>query len=223
VRPPGRATPVRANPSRGGRAGCDPPFVRQTKERRPISTRIRVKPGAQPERWPRASTRPRWPVDAKNLLKNGEGFFSTRQHAAAAGWAGVPIAGAPGATRVEAPGPPWKSLNAAKTASARSKSKPRNPLNPAVQAGFRRTASRRAEPLPTLSHAKQTPARSDNAANSDNSNQRQQQPTTTATSDNSNQRQQQTATTTHPLKRRHPAAAPASAPAWTRTTPCTPG
>jgi len=48
-------------------------------------------------------------------------------------------------------------------ASARKKSKLRNPLNPAVQAGFRRTASRRAEPLPTLSHAKQTPARSDNS------------------------------------------------------------
>ena len=55
-------------------------------------------------------------------------------------------------------------------ASARSKSKLRNPLNPAVQAGFRRTASRRAEPLPTLSHAKQTPARSANSDNSDNSN-----------------------------------------------------
>ena len=35
-------------------------------------------------------------------------------------------------------------------ASARTKSKPRNPLNPAVQAGFRRTASRRAEPQPGL-------------------------------------------------------------------------
>jgi len=128
---------------------------------------VRVKPGAPPMRWPRASTRPRWPVDAKTPFKEMRMFFSTRCDAGAAGWAGVPIAGAPGATRVQAPGPPWKRLNAAKTASARKKSKLRNPLNPAVQAGFRRTASRRAEPLPTLSHEKQTPARSDNADNSD--------------------------------------------------------
>jgi hypothetical protein len=54
------------------------------------------------------------------------------------------------------------------TASARGQSKPRNPLNPAVQAGFRRTASRRAEPLPTLSHAQRRPARSDNGNNGNN-------------------------------------------------------
>jgi|GEM_PF-2531883 len=46
------------------------------------------------------------------------------------------------------------------TASARKKSKLRNPLNPAVQAGFRRTASRRAEPQPGLPLASRPHARS---------------------------------------------------------------
>jgi hypothetical protein len=44
------------------------------------------------------------------------------------------------------------------TASARNSSKLGNPLNPAVQAGFRRTASRRAEPQPSLSQARRGPA-----------------------------------------------------------------
>ena len=35
---------------------------------------VRVRPAALPKRWPRASTRPRWPVDAKTILKNGECF-----------------------------------------------------------------------------------------------------------------------------------------------------
>jgi hypothetical protein len=33
--------------------------------------KVRVKPGAVCRRWPRASTRPRWAVDAKTPLKNG--------------------------------------------------------------------------------------------------------------------------------------------------------
>jgi len=83
-------------------------------------------------------------------------------------WAGVPIAGATGATRVEAPGPPWTRLNAARPrARGASRSYGTRWIRP-FQAGSRRTASRRAEPLPTLSHAQQRPARSDNNDNSDN-------------------------------------------------------
>ena len=36
---------------------------------------VRVKPGAPPERWPRASSRPRWPDDAKTPFKNYNAEF----------------------------------------------------------------------------------------------------------------------------------------------------
>jgi hypothetical protein len=36
---------------------------------------VRVKPVAPPERWPRASTRPRWPVDAPITLKKANVFL----------------------------------------------------------------------------------------------------------------------------------------------------
>ena len=55
----------RLHPSREGTLAC--------------RSAIRVKAGEPTERWPRASSRPRWPDDAKNPHKNGDGFFSTRQ------------------------------------------------------------------------------------------------------------------------------------------------
>jgi len=91
---------------------------------------VRVKFCALPEHRPRASTRPRWPVDAKPSLQTRECLPSTRRNVGAAGWAGAPIAGAPGATRVEVPGPPVTPIERGPTASARRKSKPRNPRNP---------------------------------------------------------------------------------------------
>jgi len=56
--------------------GYSPSAQRQAPARRPsregapaLRPAIRVKPVALPRRWPRASTRPRWPVDAKSLSK----------------------------------------------------------------------------------------------------------------------------------------------------------
>ena len=43
---------------------------------------VRVKPGGLPSGRPRALTRPRWPVNAKTLLKKHGCLFSTRQGAA---------------------------------------------------------------------------------------------------------------------------------------------
>ena len=42
---------------------------------------VRVKPGAQCQRWPRALTRPRWPVSAKNLIKIDDAVFVPTAHA----------------------------------------------------------------------------------------------------------------------------------------------
>ena len=128
----------------------------------------------------------------QNLLQNPRMFSSTRQGVGAAGWAGAPIAGATGATRAEAPGPPIKPVERGPTASARRSSKPRSTLNPrrsgripthgkpesgaparpaayaaltsAKRQHAERTASRRAEPLPDLPRAPRWPARSDNTS-----------------------------------------------------------
>jgi len=56
-------------------------IVEHDEGRWPAGARVRVKPGGAPGRWPRASTRPRWPVDAKNPFQNRECFFSTLSHA----------------------------------------------------------------------------------------------------------------------------------------------
>ena len=49
---------------------------------------VRVKPGALSERWPRASSRPRWPDDAPILIKNTEAAFvpTSNQAASEGGW-----------------------------------------------------------------------------------------------------------------------------------------
>ena len=65
------------------RAHAVPVRTPQASHRRPSregtpTTRpdVRVKPGAPPIGWPRASTRPRWPVDAKDNFQNC-GCFSS--------------------------------------------------------------------------------------------------------------------------------------------------
>jgi hypothetical protein len=50
---------------------------------------VRVKPGPLPERWPRASTRPRWPVDAPITLKKSECLSSPAQVLARRGGRGL--------------------------------------------------------------------------------------------------------------------------------------
>jgi len=80
------------------RANAAPKALRKRPSREVASTsrsEVRVRPGAPPGRWPRASTRPRWPVDAKAKSKNQRMFFFTRQGADATGWAGAWIAGSP--------------------------------------------------------------------------------------------------------------------------------
>ena len=49
---------------------------------------IRVKPGTPPKRWPRASARPRWPVDAKAPSKKSANVFLQRLTR----WPGLPPA-----------------------------------------------------------------------------------------------------------------------------------
>ena len=67
--------------------------ARRAREGTPASRPdVRVKPVAVPERWPRASSRPRWPDDAKQHLETAN-VFSTRRDATAAGWAGACFAG----------------------------------------------------------------------------------------------------------------------------------
>ena len=122
--------------------------VRRSREGAPAPRPVvRVRPVAPPERRPRASTRPRWPVDAKAPHKTANVFIHrlTRRRGRV-GW---------GFDRRRDRRDAAGSLRSANhriergpLVSARTKSKLRNPLNPAVQAGFRRTASRRAEPLP---------------------------------------------------------------------------
>jgi hypothetical protein len=86
-----------------------------------------------------------------------------------------------------------------------------NPGNPAVQAGFRRTASRRAEPLPTLSQAQRKPARSDTSDNSDNSNSADSTDSTDSTDNtNSAHSTDNTDNTNNTVSCRHPALANAA-------------
>ena len=133
---------------------------RPRRSRRPLRSR-------RPRQTRRPANRPAAGIGAASMARRCQQpfifwgwFFSTRQADGAAGKAGGRIAGATGATRVEASGPPTPPFERGPTASARCTSKPRNPRNPAVQAGFRRTASRRAEPLPSLTPARQPLARS---------------------------------------------------------------
>src|SRR5689334_20574283 len=48
-------------------------------------------------------------------------FSDTRRHVGAAGWAGAPLAGASGATRVEGPGPPTESIERGPMGPARTR------------------------------------------------------------------------------------------------------
>ena len=134
-----------------------PAIVEPDKKRRPADARVRVRHGGSPGRWPRASTRPRWPVDAWPLSMDANVFgHPLTRRRGRAGW---------GSDRRRDRRDAGESLRSANhriergpLVSARTKSKLRNPLNPAVQAGFRRTASRRAEPQPSLSQARRGPA-----------------------------------------------------------------
>jgi len=137
--------------------------VRRSREGAPAPRPVvRVRPVAPPERRSRASTRPRWPVDAKAPHKTANVFIHrlTRRRGRV-GW------GFDRRRDRRDAGGCLRSANhhieRGPLASARTKPKLRNPLNPAVQAGFRRTASRRAEPQPTLALTQRGPARSGNS------------------------------------------------------------
>jgi len=108
---------------------------------------VRVKPGARRGGRPRASTRPRWPVDAKSQTKKWRWSFSTHRGARAAGWAGARIAGS-----LSFDGPDDRLPLVVPSAARRHRavqSKHR------ARAKRRRVAkaSRRAEPQPGLSHS----------------------------------------------------------------------
>jgi hypothetical protein len=84
ARPRARA-PARAQPRPRSRRAAPSTSRQGTKATRPA---IRVRPGGQCQGWPRASTRPRWPVDAKTPPKNRcTGICPNRQPAPAARWA----------------------------------------------------------------------------------------------------------------------------------------
>ena len=110
---------------------------------------VRVKPGAPPIGRPRASTRPRWPVDAKVKQEIGMVFLHPPRC-----WRGRVGRGLdrrePGRSGWKPPVRQPRPLSAANMASARSRSKlqnPRNPSRPGEDSGAR---ERRAKPLPTL-------------------------------------------------------------------------
>jgi hypothetical protein len=64
----------RARPTHGARRRC---ANRRTRVGMPTRwPDVRVKPVAPPERWPRASSRPRWPDDAKSTLKKRRAYLS---------------------------------------------------------------------------------------------------------------------------------------------------
>ena len=104
-------------------------LVGHEKERRHCDPSFASSPAPPPERWPRASTRPRWPVDAKAPHKTANVFIHwlTRRRGRV-GW---------GFDRRRDRRDAGGSLRSANhhiervtLASARTKSKPRNPLNP---------------------------------------------------------------------------------------------
>ncbi len=71
VRRPSFTQSRRANPSTRRRRRRVRPSREGATAARPD---LRVKPVAPPERWPRASSRPRWPDDAKTTFKNAKVF-----------------------------------------------------------------------------------------------------------------------------------------------------
>ena len=126
--------------------------------RRSAGTAIRSsrQPGPQRPCWPRASTRPRWPVDAKEPSKNGNCFSAPSGGAGAAGWAGAWIAGSPSFEGLDARVPLPVPSAARRHRATQSKQQARA-KRPRIA-----KASRRAKPLPDLPPAKRRPARSDN-------------------------------------------------------------
>ena len=102
---------------------------------------VRVKPGAPGQGWPRASSRPRWPDDAKTPLKNTKPVFvPTAKPSPAKGGVGLFLARSrkewpegPGGTRARKSPTPTP----AQTQPARSRinrSQPHRPRNLAVPA-----------------------------------------------------------------------------------------
>ena len=76
VERPGRSRRIYSSATAKARSAAgapDRPAREGTPTRLPA---VRVTPGAPPERWPRASSRPRWPDDAKPIAKNLTNFPS---------------------------------------------------------------------------------------------------------------------------------------------------
>ena len=96
---------------------------------------VRVKPGALPERWPRASARPRWPADAKTPLKNGQPVFVPTTEASQR--RGGRVFGETENRAVEGIEPRHERPRARPLGSPKRHSSER-PRNEAVQADFRR-------------------------------------------------------------------------------------
>ncbi len=118
---------------------------------------VRVKPGALPERWPRASTRPRWPVDAPITLKNCECLSPPAQVLARRGGRGL-------VSQAVAPRR-WASLARIRRCRARSARVARTsfierPRNRGRSGPIQMAARRRNKPPPTSPLAQPRHARS---------------------------------------------------------------
>ena len=113
---------------------------------------VRVKPAARLPRWPRASTRPRWPVDAKSPFKNHRVFSQptevpARQDGLGLGSQARPARRGPWLACAPSPRARPACVTRSEVDERPSDSRPSRPR-------IRRTASRRARPQPSLSHVR---------------------------------------------------------------------
>ena len=120
---------------------------------------VRVKPGALCQRGPRASTRPRRPVDAKTILKNGECFSPPAKASLRQGGQGL-VSPAVAPRR-------WASVPCIRKCRTRPSHRCRGlklterPRKSRRSGRFQMAARRRNKPLPTLPQAKPRSARSE--------------------------------------------------------------
>jgi len=113
----------RQRPGRGA-------FVHHEKERRQRDSWVRVRPAGSWQCCPRASMRPRWPVDATPLNKTRRSFSPPVKVSPAARWMGAWCAGSPGrrgASRRAASAPGAPRRHAPVHTSPRALSEPGRP------------------------------------------------------------------------------------------------
>ena len=140
-----------------GDAGRRRVFVDHDKERRRAGPPVRVRPAGARGRWPRASTRPRWPVDAKLPPKDRGCFFLTCQGVACGEVGGGLIRRRTDASRAS-----WRdAVGAGRTTQAGTGRIFTERLSEPGRAGRVQTqVRRRSNPPPTSSLACPRPARS---------------------------------------------------------------